>query len=332
VTTWKRKKVLCGVIAMVLAIAGVLVAGCGTLRMSFVDFPIHELTLLDTSAPGTPRTSDAGANSGVAPVAAGLITGEGACSLRSSLTGITGRFLPGHTFVDVLINGTKCTLLVDTGCPTTTLSPRLAKRAHVPIAKAPSGTWEQADGQGSTPVYPGLATSLVVGNFTISNVPVKVLGKQHEVRILGVPVYHLDGLLGMDILQHFAITFVLADASVRFSRDVPPPAPQAKRLSFRLSRTRIISQATVNGQLIGDCLVDTGSSGRLLLPEATWSKLALGETPARVAFQMGDVIMNEVVAERSNALDMGMVPMNILATKGTKTITLDFRAQQIIFE
>ncbi len=94
----------------------------------------------------------------------------------------------------------------------------------------------------------------------------------------------------------------------------------------------MIAQATVNGEPIGDCLVDTGSSGKLVLTEATWNKLALNETLARVDLQMGDVNINNVPAVKMDAIGMGMVPMNILATKGTKTITIDFQAQQIIYE
>lgn len=331
---WKRKTVLFCIAAMALTIAGIFITGCATLRMSFVDFPVNELTPLDASVSLSALTSGAGTTSNVPPVAVHQITGEGVCTLKSSMTTIAGWFLPGTTFVDVLVNGKACTLVVDTGCSTTALFPRLAKRAHVPISKTPIGTWEKSDGQGATPVYQGLATNLVVGNFTISNVPVRVLGKQHEVRLLGIPVYHMDGLLGMDILQNFAVTFVLSDGSIRLSRTVPPPAPHAKRMPFRLSKktNMIIAQATVNGQAIGDCLVDTGSSSTFVLTEAMWNKLALGETSAQVDVQMGEVHMDNVPAEKSDAIGMGMVPMNILATKGTKTITIDFQGEQIIYE
>jgi len=320
---------------MALTIAGILITGCGTLKMSFVDFPVNTLKTLDAAAPLSAQTSGADTNANFSPAAVRQIAGDGACTLRSSMTATASRFLPGTTFVDVFVNGKACTLVLDTGCQTTALFPRLAKRAEVPISKTPAWTWEKSDGQGATPVYAGLATSLVLGSFTISNVPVRVLGKQHEVRLLGVPVYHMDGLLGMDILRNFAVTFVLSDGSVRFSRTAPLTELHVNRLPFRLSKktNMMITQAImVNGQPIGDCLVDTGSSGKLVLTEATWNKIALGETLARVDVQMGDVNMNNVPAEKSDAIGMGMVPMNILATKGTKTITIDFQAEQIIYE
>ncbi|MEI6150767.1 MAG: retropepsin-like aspartic protease [bacterium] len=323
------------VVAIAVIGVAIRVACCGTLRMSFVDFPVNELKTLDAAALLSAQTSGADRNTNVLSAAVRQIAGDGVCTLRSSMTATAGRFLPGTTFVDVLVNGKACSLQVDTGSHTTALFPRLAKRAEVPISKTPAWTWEKSDGQGATPVYTGLATSLVLGSFTISNVPVGVLGKQHEVRLLGLPVYHMDGLLGMDILQNFAVTFVLADGSVRLSRTAPLTAPHVKRLTFRLSKktNMMITQAImVNGQPIGDCLIDTGSSGKLVLTEATWNKLALGETLARVDLQMGDVSMNNVPAEKSDAIGMGMVPMNLLATKGTKTITIDFQAEQIIYE
>ncbi len=333
-TTWKRRTVLFGVTVMALTIAGIFMSGCGTLRMSFVDFPVNTLKTLDAAAPSSAQTSGADTNANVPPVAVRQIAGEGACTLRSSMTATAGRFLPGTTFVDVLVNGKACTLVLDTGCQTTALFPRLAKRAEVPISKTPIGNWLKSDGQGSTPFHKGWVSSLVVGNFTITNVPVNVCAKQHQVRLIGIPVYHLDGLLGMDILRNFAITFVLSDGSIRISKIIPPPAPQAMRIPFRLSKetNMMIAQATVNGEPIGDCLVDTGSSGKLMLTEATWNKLALGATLARVDLQMGDVSMNNVPAEKSDAIGMGMVPMNLLATKGTKTITINFQAEQIIYE
>lgn len=319
-----------------LAVTGValFVTSCGMLRMSFVDFPVNKLKTWDPVAHLNAQPPDTSTSTSILPSAVRQIAGDGVCTLRSSTTTAAGRFLPGTTFVDVLVNGKACALVVDTGCQTTSLSPRLAKRAEVPINKTPAWTWEKSDGQGATPIYRGLATNLVLGTFTISNVPVNVMGKQHEVRLLGIPVYHMDGMLGMDVLQNFAITFVLSDGSIRISRTVPSPLPHAKRIPFRLSKNinMMIAKATLNGEPIGDCLVDTGSSGCFVLTEAMWNKLGLGKTKAQVNVQMGDVYMDKVPAEMGNIAGMAMVPMNVLATKGTKTITIDFPANQIIYE
>lgn len=315
-TRWRRKLLLFCLALAVTSIA-LLVAGLATLRMSFVEFPMNELKTLDPEV--TVR---------------GEIAGDGACTLQSSSTKIVGCFLPGTTFADVRVNGKACSLVVDTGSPITALFPRLAKRAEVPTSKSPIGTWKKNDGQGTTPFHQGCVADLCVGHFTISNVPVVVFGKQHEARLLGIPVYHMDGLLGMDILTKFAVTFVLPDGSVRISKAVPPAAPHAKRIPFRLSQpdNRIIAQAAVNGNPIGDCLVDTGSSSMFVLLEATWKKLELGEAPAKVDVEMGDVHIGNVPANKVDGLGMSMVPMNVLATKGTKTITFDFQAGQIVYE
>jgi len=66
---WKRKTVLFCIAAMALTIAGIFITGCGTLRMSFVDFPV---TTLNTKAPiGTWEKSD---GQGATPVYQGLAT------------------------------------------------------------------------------------------------------------------------------------------------------------------------------------------------------------------------------------------------------------------
>lgn len=331
---WRRKWVWFSVAALAVTGIGLRVTSRGVLSMSFVEFPVGDLKTVEIADPAAAQPRDAGMNAGGPAPAILQIAGDGGCTLRSSMTAIAGRFLPGTTFVDVTVNGQKSTLVVDTGCRTTALFPRLARRAGVPIAAAPIGTWEKSDGQGTTPVHRGLVSELAMGSFTVSNLPVMVLGRQHEVRLLGIPVYHMDGLLGIDILRNFAVTFVLTDGAVRMARTAAPTGPHARRIPFRLSKQNdcMIVQVTVNGQPIGECIVDTGSSSAFMLPEDAWNTLGLGAAMAHVDVRLGDVAMEKVPATRGGIAGMGMVPMNVLATPETRTITIDFPAEQIIYE
>jgi predicted aspartyl protease len=260
------------------ALTAILIAsGCRTISMRYVDFPVTKLAKFDASTPLT--VSSDGASFDVSPsVHVRWVTGNDSSTIRSRMNRVWNQ--TGTMFVDVLVNGEPCTLILDTGCPVTTLSPNAARRARVPVSDKAFGTLYRIHvEQGDTLMRWGWATNLSIGGYDIQNVPLWVWERQHEVRIFGMPVYHMDGLLGLDVLREFVLTLDMSEPSARFDRSIAPLDASFMKIPFRIEQNRILVAASVNGQPIGECVVDTGASGEVLLSSPIWKGLEFNNSP-----------------------------------------------------
>lgn len=110
-------------------------------------------------------------------------------------------FLPGHSMAVVEVRfGRQIAghLLVDTGAARTVVVPRMARQLKLDL-DAPVGRL-QLHGVGGTQISPVCRLDrLAVGAIVLPH---------HEVIVAEVPpVLRVDGLLGMDVLRRFRVTF-----------------------------------------------------------------------------------------------------------------------------
>ncbi len=118
--------------------------------------------------------------------------------------------IPPNNRIDVLINGSKARMILDTGATQVSITPEMAARWIVPDTsdfvevKVVGGLLQQAT---------GYAQSIQVGSATAANVPVLIaVGSQNA---FGAET---DGLLGMSFLSRFTVT--LSTGSVELQQKV----------------------------------------------------------------------------------------------------------------
>ncbi|MDW8031790.1 MAG: hypothetical protein RMJ29_08290 [Candidatus Bipolaricaulota bacterium] len=59
------------------------------------------------------------------------------------------------------------------------------------------------------PTFQGVAEKLEVGGLVLSHVPVRVVAAHHRLKALGLPLFSLDGFLGISFLERFVATWDL---------------------------------------------------------------------------------------------------------------------------
>jgi len=188
-------------------------------------------------------------------------------------------------------------------------------------------------------VYMGWVRELELGNLTVQGLPVLVLGNQPVLKLLGLPVWSLDGLLGMEVLQRLAFTLDYERGVVILYRESPsiqaPSAPLRllhDRGPGKIEHARPIVDCFLEDAGPFPCWLDTGTSAPVLVPLKTWEAQGLEDRhPARLALKLGEIELSKVPAVRANVPYI-VIGSNIFQAQGFKRLTLDFLAGKLYLE
>jgi len=176
------------------------------------------------------------------------------------------------------------------------------------------------------------------------------MGLQPTLKLLSLPVYHLDGFLGIDLLKHLAIELNLQKGTITFSRE--PLSIRAKALSAPLQlqeieqqigeqkglRTVPIVEGFISGRGPFHFFIDTGTSAPALVGEEIWQSLGLGEDKEATleGVQLGEITLEKVPAAKGSGAEFWrnviLLGNNIFLTNGYKRLALDFLAGKLYAE
>jgi hypothetical protein len=112
-----------------------------------------------------------------------------------------------HTpLVEVTLQGKSYLFWVDTGAGMTVLSSTVAKRCQVPMSAERDASTTAATGKELSIGY-GVIDSLRFGPVTVLHHPCLVIDSSQLVfDIPGIPRFHIDGIIGWNLLQEFSVT------------------------------------------------------------------------------------------------------------------------------
>lgn len=265
----------------------------------------------------------------------------------SPLTYWAMKLFPGHFLIKAQVGDRKVTLLVDTGASLVVLSPDVAVAAQASLARdGPEIThWNQ-----SIPTYLGWVQELDINGLVAHNVPVLVLGKQPTLKILGLPVYRIDGFLGMSLMEKLAVTLDWRTGVVTFRREparlqLAPSAPlrlmEQELHGFRMPY--YVSDAFIDGAGPYMALIDTGASDPEILISGELLQ-ALGWREERRLIRqlkLGEIELKDVwaVPARQKEATGGrlsgrviLISSGVFQAQGFERLTLDFLAGKLYAE
>lgn len=311
-----------GIIAIAIGLAlSFLLTGGQLVSLEYTDFPRDKLEKFITA-----ETLEAELT----------LSGPPEAEVGSPWTPWAMKLLPGTFLVDVKINGHPASLVVDTGAAQTVLSPRIAVAAQVSLT---SSRLIVQHGGGEVPVYMGWVQELELRDLKVQGLPVLVSGKQPVLKLLGLPVWSLDGLLGMETLQRLAFTLDYGRGIVIFRRESPSiqaPSAPLRLLQDRgpgdIEQARPIVDCLLEGSGPFPCWLDTGTSAPVLVPPEVWEMLGLeGQKRTRLRIRLGEIELTDVPAVRARYSYI-MIGSNIFQAQGFKRLTLDFLAGKLYLE
>ena len=300
-----------------------LAAGGKLIALEHIDFPRDELEKLIIANP---------------PEAELTLSGSLEVQVGSPWTRWAMKLLPGTFLVDVKINGRKASLVVDTGAAQTFISPQIAVAAQVILT---SSRITVQHGWREVPVYMGRVRELELGNLRVHNLPIVVGGTQPVLKLLGLPIWNLDGVLGMEPLQRLALTLDYEREVVVLRRE-SPPSLGASSAPLQILREQgpgdLEHPKPMVDCFIGDsgpfsCFIDTGTSSPVLIPRDLWKAIGLeGQKQGRLKhLRLGELELKEVPVVRGNVKYI-TIGSNIFQSQGIRRLTLDFLAGKLYAE
>ena len=309
------------VVAIVVVLGLFFMAGGQLIALDYKDFPQDKLEKLITSNPLETTLT---------------ISGPLEVEVSSSMTTWAMMLLPGTFFIDVRINGRKASLVVDTGAAQSFISPEIAVAAQISLT---SSRLTVQHGRREVPVYTGHVQEMELGNLKIKDISVIVGGEQPVIKLVGLPVWHLDGVLGMEPLQRLALTLDYARRIVVLRREASPPqGPSAPLQIIResgpgnLEHPKPTVECFVNNSGPFPCFIDTGTSAPAFVPREIWQSLGLeGQKQTRLDIKLRELELKEVPSIRANVKYI-TIGSNIFQAQGFKRLTLDFLAGKLYAE
>ncbi len=313
--------VIFGIAALIAALGLFLVAGGKLIALESKDFPRDELEKLIIADP---------------PEAEMTLSMPLETQVSSHWTRWAMKLMPGTFLVDGKINGHRASLVVDTGAARTFISPRIAVAAQVSLI-SPRLTVQH--GWGEIPVYLGRLRELELGDLRVHNPTIIVGGTQQVIKLLGLPVWNLDGVLGMEILQQLALILDYERGIIVLRREsLPLQAPSALLQILKepgpgnLEHPKPIVGCFVDSSSPFSCFIDTGTSAPAFVPPEVWKALGLeGQKQARLQIRLGEIELKDVPAVRANVKHI-VLGSNIFQANGVKRLTLDFLAGKLYAE
>ena len=190
-----------------------------------------------------------------------------------------------HLFANVMINGRRGALMIDSGCPDTLINRSSAQRLGMQVKETKGyivGVTGSAERSGASK----LAT-LAMGNCTFANVPVAV-ANEDQINAIARP--HLDGLFGAHEMAKFGMIVDCARQMIYVNPKGSSAASSQKLAQFLASRgfSRVPMHFSADHHLEVDAslnghptklTVDTGSGFSLIsAPVATASGAKMSPT------------------------------------------------------
>jgi len=264
---------------------------------------------------------------------------------------LSKRFSPGVFWVDAKVNGHKVHLVLDTGSNTTDLDPQVAVNAKVTLTEK-RGIAFGARKEWTTSFYWGQLQELEIDGLLARNLPVTVRTKRRVFKLLGIPIYHEDGFLGMDLLQHLAIRMDFQNGVVTLSREplsskgysAPLRVIEASQSPVMVEGRGGIGPLPIVEGLVDNSgpfpfLIDTGASGPALIGKEVWKALGLegreGEKVTLERVKLGEIELHNVPAikdEAEHRRKIILLGSGIFLSNGYKRLTLDFLTGKLYAE
>lgn len=315
-------------ILVILIVVGLAIKARGRfLVLEYVDFPLKELEKLLVADASPPVLRIEGSSQLVA---------------RSPWTRIAQKIYAGAFLVPTQVNGMRASFFVDTGAVLTTLSPRAAVAARVLLTRRVADVL--IEGQ-ETPTYVGWLHELQLNGLKFQGVPVLVLGKRLVLKLLGIPVWSLDGFLGMDPLRYVALTLDYEHGTVLFQRTPYRPPSSALSADLKLMEQEWSGIKTVTPIVEGfvegsgpfSCLIDTGGSaimgiGDDLIPKLGWQEGRHIRQITLGAIELRDIPAISGKAAGRRLTGSILVGSGVFQAQGFKRVTLDFLAGKLYAE
>ncbi|MCS7240792.1 MAG: pepsin/retropepsin-like aspartic protease family protein [Candidatus Bipolaricaulota bacterium] len=186
--------------------------------------------------------------------------------VRGPLAAFSPLFKKHVNYVEASINGQEFLLLLDTGSPFTTLTPRSAVEQKLPISMEFRPKRKKIKHH-SIPAFLGEG-SIKVGQAEATRGPIIVTQNNARAKLLNIPIWHHTGTLGFDLLTQFSSVtidysnraFVLRHPNLEYE-----PSAEAIKLPFRAFQFGPLVEVYLNGKGPFSFLFDTGASDRSLL-------------------------------------------------------------------
>lgn len=121
--------------------------------------------------------------------------------------------------IEVQINGKKKRFIVDTGFSFTAISPELAKECNVVQGTNFLDLVDANNIKEQGAAIPAYIQELNINGLNVLNHPV-VITKNLKIKLLGVTVYKIDGVIGWNLLQQLSVQIDYKNKNILLSRSV----------------------------------------------------------------------------------------------------------------
>lgn len=121
----------------------------------------------------------------------------------------------GTPIVEVKINGIIRKFIIDTGATHSTISQKTTKKCDINKTRAKLSIIDANNKDVVSQL--GYADSLQIGDLLITNQPLIIM-KNLSLKLMGIPVYNIDGIIGWDILHQFKVRISWKDKYIAFSK------------------------------------------------------------------------------------------------------------------
>lgn len=246
-------------------------------------------------------------------------------------------FFAGHMLLDAQVNG-RChaQMLVDTGAGNTVLSAPIAAEGGVELSNTNAVARVM---NMSIPCTLAQAKRLEIGQLQAHNVPVVVWRKDVVFRVAGLPVWTVEGLLGMDLLRHFTVVLDYRQGQVELHKQSYPSGGLAQaplvvtgEASPDLMQWRAVLPCQLGGTEV-QAMLDSGQSIPLAIPRRQWDQMGLGILPIRmVDLKAGNILLRNVLATRTDRYDRSILGPSAFFANGYRRLIMDFPAGRLSVE
>lgn len=203
------------------------------------------------------------------------------------------------------------------------------------------------------PSFRGVADRLEVGGLVLERVPTRVVAARHRLKALGVPLFQVEGFLGISFLKRFAATWDLEHHRLylqRYPVERSGPGISLHQAEFESEGERIryyYVDGFIDGQGPYRTLIDTGASVPVLMVISRIAQVhGAGQEQFRVRhLQLGDIELEDLPTIDIQALlgrkefpkeagaEMEIIlGTSLLRAQGFKRLTLDFLAGKLYLE
>jgi predicted aspartyl protease len=140
--------------------------------------------------------------------------------------------------LSVSVNGTKATLLLDTGASGILIDRGIAEKSGL-TKLSETNVWGIGD-KGGNAGWIGLASSVKIGELEFQNCPVTVMDKRS--------VVDQDGLIGADVFEHFLVDLNFPDRRLRLSQLPKRPGDTEPVIKLRTDKDEVDSDEAPNNK------------------------------------------------------------------------------------